>query len=113
MNLQTEIQPLGVALPGERPDDLLRRDAAAAYLRRRYCIGSRQHLMNLAWRDDGPRYRKIGAIVVYRRGDLDAWVASRASPLIDPSEPVERCSTYPTGHAGAPLGEPEHAASAA
>lgn len=46
---------------------------AAHYLRLK-----RRTLDNLRWSGGGPKYRKHGGRVLYRREDLDAWSKSRA-----------------------------------
>lgn len=118
MNQTQEIISFGVALPGEHDDDLLRRPEASAYLRRRYGVGSTAaNLSTMAGRGNGPAYRKILGTCIYRRGDIDAWVAAKISPIIEHRDPRARrstaSSTTPASHAGAPLAEREHAASAA
>lgn len=50
----------------------LRRPEAADY------IGvSANYLAKLAMNPGGPTFSKLGAVVIYSRDDLDAWVAAR------------------------------------
>lgn len=52
--------------------DLLLPDEAAAYLR---C--AKQTLARRRCEGGGPAYVKLGGRVLYRRADLDAWIAGR------------------------------------
>ncbi|MBM3654673.1 MAG: hypothetical protein FJX06_17950 [Alphaproteobacteria bacterium] len=118
MNQASEITSLGVALPGEHVDDLLRRPEAAEYLRRRYAIGTTaENLSAMAGRGNGPAYRKIMGTCIYRRGDIDAWIIAKISAPIERRAPKASRSAEPApntvGHLSAPLSERERAANAA
>ncbi len=87
-----ETNTIGRFAPGsdtsrlEPREPLLRRDAAAQYLRSRYSFGSKSWLAKAAVTGNGPRFYKRGArIVLYDPRDLDAWAAEALG------EP--RCST--------------------
>jgi predicted DNA-binding transcriptional regulator AlpA len=64
-----------------RPKRWLRVSSAAAYLG----IG-KSTLNKLRTYGGGPRYAKLGAVVVYDPADLDAWAAERK--VRSTSEPV-------------------------
>ena len=57
----------------------LRRDQAAAYLKEKFGVGTRQMLARLACAGGGPLYRKLGHYPVYTREDLDSWFTNRLS----------------------------------
>jgi len=52
--------------------EYLKTPEAAAYTRMSVPVLERKRLLG-----DGPPYAKIGKSVIYRRADLDAWIASR------------------------------------
>jgi len=62
--------------------EFFRRKNAAEYLRTHYGFGSYASLAKLAVLGGGPRFRKIGRIVIYDKNDLGSWVQSRISPLM-------------------------------
>lgn len=55
----------------------LSRDEASAYIRSLGLDCPNQYLAYLAHQGAGPRYTKWGRRTVYRREDLDAWIAER------------------------------------
>jgi hypothetical protein len=59
--------------------EYLRETAAADYLRSRFGFGARRTLSKLRCVGGGPAFRKIGRMVVYDPGDLEAWARSRMS----------------------------------
>ncbi len=61
------------------PAEYLRRDKAAEYLKVKYGHGSKRTLAKLASIGGGPAFRKVGAMVVYTKDDLDEWALSRIS----------------------------------
>jgi excisionase family DNA binding protein len=61
-------QSSAIAMTGYLPDDLLKPEEAAAYLRL-----SKSTLAKMRLSGTGPRYQKFGRAVRYRRRDLDAW----------------------------------------
>lgn len=67
----------------------VRRSPAAEYVKERYGFCTEKSLAKLATIGGGPKYRKIGKMVVYDLDDLDAWAQSRMS------EPVGSTSEYP------------------
>lgn len=75
----------------ERPnsDWMLRADAA------RYLGLSISALAHMACEGRGPRYYRAGKFTRYFKGDLDAWIRSRAvTPLPEKLQPfVRRCTT--------------------
>jgi len=60
----------------------LRRWQAADYLREKYGLSTANSLAKLATVGGGPRFQKLGRIVLYRQEDLDEWVTSRLSPPV-------------------------------
>ena len=72
--------------PSADPEEKFDQDAAARYLFGE--TGSPRTLETWRVRGGGPHFLKVGRRVVYRRRDLDAWLADR-----------ERASTSDTGRA--------------
>jgi predicted DNA-binding transcriptional regulator AlpA len=58
------------------PDDFLIVPEAAAELRM-----AKRTLDNHRWRGTGPKFRRHGGRIVYRRGDLLAWSEERAARM--------------------------------
>jgi hypothetical protein len=62
---------------------LLRREAAANYVREKFGIPcARSWLAKLACAGGGPSYRLAGRIPLYAPADLDNWATSRLSPAV-------------------------------
>ena len=62
---------------------LLRREAAAIYVREKFGIPcARSWLAKLACVGGGPSYRLAGRIPLYAPADLDSWATSRLSPTV-------------------------------
>lgn len=55
------------------PTPYLSEPAAAAYMNR-----PRRSLQQMRWKGDGPRFLKLGRNILYRKTDLDEWLAQRA-----------------------------------
>jgi hypothetical protein len=77
---------LGVSEPAVDPEQKFDQDGAARYLFGDN--GSPRTLEGWRLRGGGPRFLKIGRRVIYRRRDLDNWLAAR-----------ERASTSDRGKA--------------
>lgn len=56
----------------ELSSEYLKTPGAATYTKTSIPFLERKRLLG-----DGPQYAKIGKSVIYRRADLDAWIASR------------------------------------
>lgn len=80
------MQQIVSGLPVADPEEKFDQTAAAEYLFGQ--SGSARTLENWQVRGGGPRFIKAGRRVVYRRRDLDAWLAER-----------ERASTSDRGEA--------------
>jgi hypothetical protein len=60
------------------PAERLLPKQAAEYLRCRYSLRSTEgHLNQLRHQGRGPAYLRVGRWIIYRRSDLDAWVAAQ------------------------------------
>jgi hypothetical protein len=65
----------------------LRRPQAGAYVREKYGFCSPRVLALRATTGGGPKYRRIGRIVVYSIPDLDEWAEAQISgPVASTSE---------------------------
>jgi hypothetical protein len=65
----------------------LRAPEAADFLRKHFGHGSRRTLAKLRCVGGGPRFHRIGRLVVYAEADLTAWATSKLSgPLASTSE---------------------------
>lgn len=63
------------------------RRGAAEYLKSEYGVGSAKTLAKLATNGQGPKFRKLGARVIYAIGDIDDWAQSRMSaPMISTAD---------------------------
>ena len=71
---------------------LLRRKAASEYLHEAHGIERAPSTMaKLAVTGGGPIFRRAGRVPLYAPRDLDAWVASKLSPLMHSTkEPAPR-----------------------
>jgi len=72
--------------------DILIPCEAAAYLR-----VAEKTLTNWRCRSVGPRYLKIGGIILYRRSDLDAFLEAS---LVDPVLKIPRRKSLASGQRG-------------
>lgn len=70
------------------PDDFLIVPEAAAELRM-----AKRTLDNHRWKGTGPRFRRHGGRIVYRRGDLLAWSEERAARMAE--EKTKRRASLP------------------
>ena len=74
---------------------------------------STQYLNSQRTYGGGPKFSKLGRAVVYRRADLDAWLASRAvettaeADRLPPLPPIMPLHKRPGGRAGPPRPSPE------
>ena len=92
------------------PDDFLIVPEAAAELRM-----AKRTLDNHRWKGTGPKFRRHGGRIVYRRGDLLAWSEERAARMAarkknndrTPSAPVVRNGHCPPGSGLAQSERPE------
>jgi hypothetical protein len=72
---------------------LLRREAAAIYVREKFGIPcARSWLAKLACVGGGPSYRLAGRIPLYAKPDLDSWATSRLSPAV---KNTAECASFP------------------
>jgi predicted DNA-binding transcriptional regulator AlpA len=90
------------------PDDFLIVPEAAADLRM-----AKRTLDNHRWKGTGPKFRRHGGRIVYRRGDLLAWSEERAARMAARKRNSRVPPSAPAGHngdraPGAVLAEDEH-----
>ena len=72
--------------------DILIPGEAALYLR-----VAEKTLTNWRCRSVGPRYLKIGGIILYRRSDLDAFLEAS---LVDPALKISHRKSFASEHRG-------------
>lgn len=77
------------------PDDFLIVPEAAADLRM-----AKRTLDNHRWKGTGPKFRRHGGRIVYRRGDLLAWSEERAARMAARKRNSRMPPSGPAGHNG-------------
>lgn len=75
---------------------LLRRHDASAYLLEKHGVSYKPAtLSKLVSTGGGPRFRKFGSLPLYSPADLDAWVASKLSPVVASSDELPGADPSP------------------
>jgi len=61
----------------------MNRKGAAAYIQSKVGLYKEDTLTKLACIGGGPRFRKFGRVPVYTKEDLDAWIGTKLSGLME------------------------------